>query len=388
MRPGREFALKLESAFPCKLKRLRFRDDVTFHRAQAPKRFRPINNSKPSRGFEYSPRLGEDCGFVLDLEQQIRDEHEVERFIRELRSIGAFEVGPDDIDILESAPVCFIFDATKKVALHVYRVHMTGILKCLCDVEHVDTATRAEVGNRHPRFNAERRNIAPRVREIRRIQRSHCVHYIAPPPKRYPQLFKSGIYGFTKPIYDGRMELYHVFNLGVERRTIFMDQKDYIRFVHDLYEFNDAKPALNVNYSFRKNMDLRNPYIRDRDLIVDIHAWCLMKNHYHLLLSERVEGGLTMFLRKLNVGYANYFNEKYRRSGSLFQGRTKKAHINSEAYFLHIGNYIHFNPLDYFSAGREWRTRTLTHPSKAHAYLMKYRWSSYPGTSSGTHVLL
>src|SRR3989338_3644419 len=110
MRPGREFALKLESAFPCKLKRLRFRDDIALDRADAPPAgVCPINNSKPSGGFEHSPRLGEDGGFVLELEQKIRDEHEVEGFIRELRSIGAFEVGPDDIDILEPPPVRLVF---------------------------------------------------------------------------------------------------------------------------------------------------------------------------------------------------------------------------------------------------------------------------------------
>ncbi len=173
------------------------------------------------------------------------------------------------------------------------------------------------------------------------------------------------------------MELYHVLNRGVEKRNIFMDERDYVRFVHDLYEFNDEKPALNVNYSF-KNMDLRNPYIRDRKLIVDVHGWCLMKNHYHLLLSERVEGGLTKFFRKLNVGYANYFNERYDRDGSLFQGRTKKIHINSDAYFLHILNYIHFNPLDYFAETQGRRTRNIENANKAHGYLLKYRWSSYP----------
>jgi len=173
------------------------------------------------------------------------------------------------------------------------------------------------------------------------------------------------------------MEIYHVLNRGVEKRSIFMEQNDYLRFIYDLYEFNDAKPTLNVNYSF-KNMGLRNPYIRERDTIVHIHAWCLMKNHYHLLLSERVENGLTMFLRKLNVGYANYFNEKYKRVGSLFQGRTKRIHVNSEAYFLHILNYIHFNPLDYRPATRAWRERALKKPKLAHEYLLKYRWSSYP----------
>ena len=102
-----------------------------------------------------------------------------------------------------------------------------------------------------------------------------------------------------------------------------------------------------------------------------------MKNHYHLLLSERIERGLTLFLRKLNVGYANYFNEKYRRSGALFQGRTKKVLIPSSAHFLHILHYIHLNPLDYLSGAQGWRNNRVSEPRKAKAYLEKYRWSSY-----------
>jgi len=178
------------------------------------------------------------------------------------------------------------------------------------------------------------------------------------------------------------MNLYHVLNRGVEKRDIFMDERDRLRFVHDLWEFNDEKPAPRVHYSFLKslrNSDLRNPNFGAKGArIVDIHGWCLMENHYHLLLSERSEGGLTKFLRKLNIGYANYFNEKYEREGSLFQGRTKKILVNSSAHFLHILHYVHFNPLDYFPPSRKWRTRNIPNPAKAHNYLMKYRWSSYP----------
>ncbi|MEK7156390.1 MAG: transposase [Patescibacteria group bacterium] len=169
------------------------------------------------------------------------------------------------------------------------------------------------------------------------------------------------------------MELYHALNRGVEKRTLFMDDKDRIRFIHDLYEFNDEAPAP----EFTRYRDLRNPDIRVRERIVDIHGWCIMGNHYHLLLSERREGGLSLFLRKLNVGYANYFNERYKRSGTLFQGRTKKIHVNSDAYFLHILHYIHLNPLDFLKGAEEWRTLEIQNSKKALEYLEKYRWSSY-----------
>lgn len=174
------------------------------------------------------------------------------------------------------------------------------------------------------------------------------------------------------------MEIYHVLNRGVEKRDLFLDDRDYIRFVHDMWEFNQHGSTPHAIHTFRK-LDLRCPNLptKEKPQIVDIHGWCLMKNHYHLLLSERVEGGLTLFLRKLNIGYAKYFNERYKRSGYLFQGRTKKIHVNSDAYFLHILNYVHFNPLDYTSGGRSWRDRSLNDPEKAHRYLLRYKWSSY-----------
>jgi len=168
--------------------------------------------------------------------------------------------------------------------------------------------------------------------------------------------------------------LFHVLNRGVEKRSIFMDDQDRARFVHDLYEFNDTRPA--PQYSRREEMlDLRNP--TSRELLVDIHGWCLMDNHYHLLLSEKIEGGLTKFIRKLNVGYANYFNERYERSGSLYQGRTKKILIQNDTHFLHILHYIHLNPLDYVDGAEDWRSGTILSMSDALAQLHSYRWSSY-----------
>lgn len=176
------------------------------------------------------------------------------------------------------------------------------------------------------------------------------------------------------------MNLYHILNRGVEKRDIFMDESDYLRFVHDLWEFNDIAPTAHAIHSF-KNLDLRNPNFhtvrKDGVDIVAIHGWCLMKNHYHILVEELVEGGLTKFLRKLNVGYANYFNEKYDREGSLFQGRTKRVRIDNDAHFLHILNYIHLNPLDFIAGAREWRERRIESTADAVNQLETYRWSSY-----------
>jgi putative transposase len=174
------------------------------------------------------------------------------------------------------------------------------------------------------------------------------------------------------------MDIYHALNRGVDKRQIFMDDGDRVRFIHDMYAFNTTELASNT---FRNDkLGLRDLTYRSSvrgERLVDIHGWCLMGNHYHLLLSECVEGGLSMFLRKVNTGYANYFNVRYERVGTLFQGRTKKILIDNDAYLLHILNYIHLNPLDLMENTSDWRNHSITDYQKALDFLNEYRWSSY-----------
>lgn len=174
------------------------------------------------------------------------------------------------------------------------------------------------------------------------------------------------------------MDLYHALNRGVDKRTIFLDDQDRARFVHNMFEFNTTAPASNT---YRNTMfDLRSrttPSQIITEKLVNIHGWCLMGNHYHLLLNEYSEGGLVKFLRKLNIGYAKYFNERYKRSGTLFQGRTKKLLIDNDAHFLHILNYIHLNPLDFIDSSSQWREKQISNHQDALDFLNKYRWSSY-----------
>ena len=100
-----------------------------------------------------------------------------------------------------------------------------------------------------------------------------------------------------------------------------------------------------------------------------------MKNHYHLLLSPLVEDGIALFMKKVNAGYSKYFNEKYERVGTLWQGRHKKILIERNTHFIYIPFYIHLNPLDYVMP--EWRTGGVREPQRALRYLEKYRWSSH-----------
>lgn len=162
-------------------------------------------------------------------------------------------------------------------------------------------------------------------------------------------------------------------NRGVEKRDVVLDDGDRMRFVRSLYVLNDSKSVPNgiTQQGYWKDMS------RPRDCLVYIHCWCLMNNHYHLLVSP-VDDDLTklsMFMKKLNMGYARFFNEKYDRSGYLWQGKYKKVHIETDAHYLYIPFYIHLNPLDYSYA--EWRSGTLENVDEAVSFLDEYRWSSW-----------
>lgn len=164
------------------------------------------------------------------------------------------------------------------------------------------------------------------------------------------------------------MEFWHLIGRGVEKRDIVLDDTDRVRFIHDLYVFNDNNPTPNF---ILKNRQLEKP----RDLLVHLHAFCLMNNHYHLLVSEIAEGGIPLFMKKLNMGYAKYFNERYKRSGALWQGKYRKVQIARNAHFMYVPFYIHLNPLDYILP--EWRRGEVRSVHKALQHLKRYRWSSH-----------
>lgn len=176
-------------------------------------------------------------------------------------------------------------------------------------------------------------------------------------------------------------EIYHVLNRGVDKRKIFLDNNDYLRFVHDLFEFNDENPAFNVGLNFKNQyIDVRRQYIenrRPRKLLVEILAFCLMPNHYHLLIRPKKEVSVPNFIKKVNGGYAKYFNNKYQRNGALFQGKYKSVPIKNEAHFIHLPYYIHLNPLDLITP--KWRERNIltSDVNKIGKFLENYRWSSY-----------
>lgn len=180
-----------------------------------------------------------------------------------------------------------------------------------------------------------------------------------------------------QPIFANN-EIYHIYNRGVEKRDIFLEDKDYFRFVHDLFEFNDELPAENIRY---KLSDLESYEVKPREikkprkLIIEILAFCLMPNHFHLLVRQLKDNGIIRFMHKLGTGYAMSFNQKYERVGSLFQGTYRAVLIDKESHFYHIPYYIHLNSLDLKFP--EWREGKLKNYRGAIEFLENYRWSSH-----------
>ncbi len=132
---------------------------------------------------------------------------------------------------------------------------------------------------------------------------------------------------------------YHVYNRGVEKRIIFLDNDDYNVFLGLLKKYlSGDKKAANTNNRHKF------PSLQDE---VNLLAYCLMPNHVHLLLHELTGRGIERLMRRVMTGYVMYFNNRYRRVGSLFQGPYKASRITSDAYLYHISRYIHLNPEGY-----------------------------------------
>lgn len=192
------------------------------------------------------------------------------------------------------------------------------------------------------------------------------------------------IYMFKNKLTSGK--IYHVFNRGVEKRPIFIDDHDHLRFIRGLLIFNDIKPILNFNHKFEAVY--KSDKDKDREPLVDILGFCLMPNHFHLLLRQKEDDGIRKFMTKIGIGYANYFNLKYERVGGLYQGNFKSVLIDDESQFLYIPYYIHLNPLGLIFP--DWKEKGINKPKRALEFLNSYRWSSHPdyaGWSNFSSVL-
>lgn len=137
-------------------------------------------------------------------------------------------------------------------------------------------------------------------------------------------------------------QYYHIYNRGVDKRDIFMSKKDLYRFALSVKEFNGINPI----GSIRDKSDVGRLGIGGKeDVLVSIVSYCFNPNHFHFILKQEVDGGISEFFKRLLGGYTKYFNQVHNRSGALFQGRFKSNLIDDDAYFLKIRPYVHLNYL-------------------------------------------
>ena len=140
-------------------------------------------------------------------------------------------------------------------------------------------------------------------------------------------------------------EYYHVFNRGVDKRNIFCHREDYYKFLKNLKDLNNS-----LYYSQRqrsrfssKKMEELSSFLGGREKLVDIVSYSLNPNHFHLIVRQVKDNGVPLFMHKTSTSHTNFFNKKYKRSGSLFETTYKAIHIDSNDYFLWLAGYVNGN---------------------------------------------
>jgi putative transposase len=170
-------------------------------------------------------------------------------------------------------------------------------------------------------------------------------------------------------------EYYHIYSRGVEKRIIFQDEDDYKRFIF-LLNLAKSEESINIRDLKKRNDNQGLTFVKNKgQTLVNIGAWCLMPNHFHLLISENSEGGISLFLQKLLTSYSMYFNKKYDRKGSLFESRFQAEHLDTDNYLKYIFSYIHLNPVKLIDPF--WKIDGLKDFIKTRDFLKKYLYSSY-----------
>lgn len=169
---------------------------------------------------------------------------------------------------------------------------------------------------------------------------------------------------------------YHIYNRGVEKRIIFLDDEDYLRFIYYLYEFNSIHSVGDIAFNIRKiKINKFGTPISEENKLVDIICFVLMPNHFHLLIRQDKDRGISLFMQKVSLAYTKYFNEKYMRVGSLFQGAFKAKLINKNEYLNYLFYYILGNPIELIES--QWKKVGIKNYKNIKKFLESYRWSSY-----------
>ncbi|MEI7621637.1 MAG: transposase [Candidatus Moraniibacteriota bacterium] len=195
-------------------------------------------------------------------------------------------------------------------------------------------------------------------------------------------------------------EYYHIYNRGVDKREVFLDEADYERFLTCLREFNCIE-AIGSLYE---------KYLRDKKVLVDsggdnggstsimevepplsqlveIVAYCLNPNHCHFIIKQLADDGIKKFMHRIGTAYVMYFNKKYKRSGTLFQGKFKAIHVDSNEYLLYLSAYVNRNHFIHGYEGKILEAKPPIGGLASKIFLSDWRYCSaldYLGKRKGT----
>ena len=182
-------------------------------------------------------------------------------------------------------------------------------------------------------------------------------------------------------------EWYHCYTRSIDKRVVFETERDYERFLQALYISNGRRTIRRgAMYSPSHERLLSLP--RGRPL-VSIGAYCLMPNHFHLLLKEITDGGISTFMQKVGTSFSMYFNVKRQHVGNVFIKPFRSKRIDDDAYLQYVVQYIHLNPAELFE--REWKSGSVRSMGLLEQKLKAYRYSSlrdYEGVKRPENLIL
>jgi putative transposase len=183
-------------------------------------------------------------------------------------------------------------------------------------------------------------------------------------------------------------ETYHVYNRGTQKKVIFHDDTDYARFLFLILYLQSPLAFDQISRIVQRfvkhrvfDIDLSDLAEITQNRYVELISFCLMPNHFHLVLREVEQGGIARYMQRVLNGYTKYYNAKYETSGHLLQGPYKAVHVANNEQLLHLLAYVHRNPRELPG----WKNREES-----------YMWSSYQdytgtnrwGETLNTHLAL
>ena len=169
-----------------------------------------------------------------------------------------------------------------------------------------------------------------------------------------------------RPVNFVEGEYYHLYNRGNSKQTIFHDAQDHWYFIN-LLSIMNTEVRLKTREAKESSVN--------GDNIISVGAYCLMPNHFHIVVRQEKEKGITMFMLKLSTAYVMYYNKKYKRTGALFEGKFKSKYAGEDSYLKYLFAYVHLNPLKILDPN--WKQKAKHLPKDMLTFLEQYPYSSF-----------